>query len=433
MRRALDYGRAPPPAAPLAYLLTAPWFGVAAGLVAAWQGAAVFASRWNPATLAVVHLVTLGFLTMAMTGSLLQMVPAVTGLPPRGTRRAAAWSCPLLGAGGALLAAAFLSGRPRLFALAAALLACAFVPVLAWLLPTLWQRGARAAAGAADIAGGMRGACAALAACVAAGLALAGWLAGGLAVPVVPLVDVHAALGLAGWVTALVLAVSFQVIPMFQATDPFPAAVARGAVPVLLLALAGWLAGRWLDAGWRQLPALAGALVVTAYAGAAAVLLLRRARTRGAAGTDYWLLSLASLTGAAWLFAWPGAAPDVRPVLAGVCFLAGFAMSAVNGMLYRIVPFILWYHLRRHARAGDPVPKIADIVEPWRMRAQCRWHAAAVAAALGACAVAPLAPAAGVLLAAASLRLGLDLAAPVLRHRHALGLFCKAACPVRRG
>ncbi|MCS0630415.1 hypothetical protein NX786_13820 [Telluria mixta] len=416
MRRALDTTRLPPPTVPLAFLLAAPWFGVAAGVVVAWHGAAVVASRWFAPALAAVHLVTLGFLTMTMAGSLLQMIPAVAGLPLRGTWRPAAWSCPLLGAGAALLAAAFLSGHALLFALAGATLLAAFGALLACLVPSLWQR-TRAAASTAHIAGGMRAAVAALLACVGAGLLLAGWLAGGPAVPVLPLVDTHAALGLAGWVLPLVMAVSFQVIPMFQATDPFPPPAARVLAPLVLLALAGWIAGRWLDAPWRAVPALAGAALVTAYAGLAAALLLRRERTRTAAGTRYWLLSLASLTAAAWMFAWPGETSDA---LVGVCFLAGCAMSAVNGMLYRIVPFLVWHQLRARLPADVAVPKFAELIAPDRLRTQCRWHGAAVAVLVAACVVPPLASVAGVLLAIACLRLGLDLAAPVMRHRLSL-------------
>jgi len=419
MRRALDYSRLPPPTVPLAFLLAAPWFGVAAGGVAAWHGAAVVASRWNAPALAAVHLVTLGFLTMTMAGSLLQMMPAVAGLPLRGTSRLAAWSCPLLGAGAALLAAAFLSGQAPLFALAGTLLFIAFAQLLACLLPTLWQR-TRAAAAAAHIAAGMRGAVAALLACIVAGLLLAGWLAGGPAVPVLPLVDAHAALGLVGWVVPLVMAVSFQVIPMFQATDPFPPLAARRLVPLVLSALAGWIAGRWLDAPWRTVPALAGAALVTAYASLAAALLLRRERTRTAAGTRYWLLGLAALAGAAWLFAWPGEPSDTRTALTGVAFLLGCAMSVVNGMLYRIVPFLVWHHVRASLPPGVAAPKFAELIAPERLRIQCRWHAAAVAMALGACLAPPLASSAGLLLAFACLRLGLELAAPVVRHRSSL-------------
>jgi len=420
MRRALDYDHMPAPATPLAYLLAAPWFGAAAGLVAVWHGPDVFASRWHPAALAGVHLVTLGMLTMTMAGSLLQMLPAVAGLPLAGAVGGARRAWMPLGAGAALLAAAFLDGRAPLFALGAGLLAGAFVLLLACLIPTLWQRRRRAPAAVAHVAFGMRAACAALVACIAAGLALAAWLAGGPAVPVPALVDVHAALGLAGWVVPLVLAVSFQVIPMFQATDPFPARPARALVPLVLLALAGWSAGRWLDAGWRMSAALAGAALVTLYAGIAAALLLRRARSRAAAGTGYWLLALASLVAAAWLFAWPGAMSDARAVAVGVCFLLGFALSAVNGMLVRIVPFLVWYHLRERTAPDVRVPKIADLVGPARTRAQCRWHVAAVIACLGACLWPALARPAGALLAVACVRLGLDLARPVLRYRHVL-------------
>jgi hypothetical protein len=412
MRRALDYAHMPPAGLPLGFLVVAPWFGVAAGLLAAWYGGAVFATRWNPATLAVVHLVTIGFLTMTMAGSLLQILPAVAGLPLRCPPRLAAWTCPLLGAGGALLAAGFLSGRPLLFALAWVVLAGAFTLLLACLVPTLCQRAVPAVA---HIVAGMRGAVAVLAVCIAAGLALAGWLAGGPAVPVPPLVDGHVALGFAGWAAPLVMAVGFQVIPMFQGTDPF-AAAARRCVPLLFLALAAWVAGRWLDAGWRTAAALAGAVVATAWALQACALLLRRARTRSAQGTAHWLLALASLVAAAWLFAWPGEPSDARTVAVGVCFLAGFAMTAVHGMLYRIVPFLVWHHVRQHVPPGARVPKLAELIGPQRQRSQWWWHGAAVVAALGACKYAPLAPAAGLLLAAASLHVALDVAVPVLRH-----------------
>lgn len=420
MRRALDYDHMPAPGVPLPFLLAAPWFGAAAGLLVAWYGPDVFASRWHPAALAAIHLVTLGMLTMTMAGSLLQMLPAVAGLPLAGSPRAARRGWIPLGAGAALLAAAFLGGSAPLFALAGSLLAGAFVLVLACVLPTLWQRRVRAPAQVGHIVRGMRAACAALVACGAAGLALVAWLADGPAMRVPALVDIHAALGLAGWVVPLVLAVSFQVIPMFQATDPFPARAERLLVPLVLLALAGWGAGRWLDAGWRTFAALAGAAIVTTYAGLAAALLLRRARSRTAAGTPTWLLALAALAGAAWLFAWPGEPSAARTAAIAVCFLPGFALAAVNGMLYRIVPFLVWYHVRARTPADVRVPKIADLIGPARARAQGCWHAAAVLACLGACVWPTLARPAGMLLAVACLHLGGDVLRPVWRYRGAL-------------
>jgi hypothetical protein len=161
-------------------------------------------------------------------------------------------------------------------------------------------------------------------------------------------------------------------------------------------------------------------VAATTWALQAAALLMRRARTRSAPGTAHWLLALTSLVAAAWLFAWPGEPSDARTVAVGVCFLAGFAMTAVHGMLYRIVPFLVWHHLREHAPPAARLPKFADLIGPQRQRAQWWWHGAAVVAALGACRYAPLASSAGILLAAASLHVAVDVALPVLRHRHAL-------------
>ena len=86
MQRKLAFEHTPGLALPLRFLLAAPWFGALAGLLLVWQGADAMSTRWAPATLAVTHLLTLGFLGMAMAGSLLQMVPVVAGVELRWAR-----------------------------------------------------------------------------------------------------------------------------------------------------------------------------------------------------------------------------------------------------------------------------------------------------------------------------------------------------------
>ncbi|MGB7479845.1 MAG: permease, partial [Burkholderiaceae bacterium] len=130
MQRALAYERTPGLMAPLRFFLTAPPFALAAALLLLWQGEAALQTRWAPATLALTHLLTLGFLASAMTGALMQILPVVAGveLPrPNGT---AAGVHGLLLAGTALLAAAFWFSRPLLFTLALVCLSGAF----GWLL-----------------------------------------------------------------------------------------------------------------------------------------------------------------------------------------------------------------------------------------------------------------------------------------------------------
>lgn len=43
--------------------------------------------RWSPATLALTHLITLGYLAMIMLGALLQILPVVLGVPVPQVRR----------------------------------------------------------------------------------------------------------------------------------------------------------------------------------------------------------------------------------------------------------------------------------------------------------------------------------------------------------
>ena len=75
----MSFESAPPFAAPLRFFLTAPLFALLAGLLIAIEGPDVFASRWMPATLAVTHLLTVGFMLQVMLGALIQILPVVAG------------------------------------------------------------------------------------------------------------------------------------------------------------------------------------------------------------------------------------------------------------------------------------------------------------------------------------------------------------------
>ena len=86
----LSLDQAPPISVPLRFFLTAPLFALSAALLLLWQGPDLFDSRWNPTTLAVTHLLTLGYLGIVMIGAILQMLPVVAGTPMRHPRRVAA-------------------------------------------------------------------------------------------------------------------------------------------------------------------------------------------------------------------------------------------------------------------------------------------------------------------------------------------------------
>ena len=80
----LRLDQAPPATLPLRFLLAMPCWGMAGGVLLLVDADAALLSRWHPATLALVHVWTLGVLGNAMLGSLLQFLPAAVGASLRG-------------------------------------------------------------------------------------------------------------------------------------------------------------------------------------------------------------------------------------------------------------------------------------------------------------------------------------------------------------
>ncbi|MEJ7805605.1 MAG: hypothetical protein WKG03_06755 [Telluria sp.] len=129
MQRSLAYALSPAPGLPLRFLLAAPWFGVLAALALFAAGERAFVSRWSTPMLGATHLLTLGYLGMAMAGSMLQLIPVVTGAVLTVSRAlaACAWGGLALGA---LLLSGALGLNARVLFLPAALLlagACAIL------------------------------------------------------------------------------------------------------------------------------------------------------------------------------------------------------------------------------------------------------------------------------------------------------------------
>ncbi len=404
MQRALDYALTPEPGVPLRFLLAAPWFGVLAALLL--LGDSAFVSRWSAPALGATHLLTLGYLGMAMAGSMLQLIPVVTGraIPLGRTGAIGAWYGLALGA--LLLAGALGLHASFLFIPAALLLAGVFATFIA---VTTLALARRPPAPAMPMVRGMRLAVAGLAVTLVLGVSLAFALGGALAAPVPVLADLHAAWGLLGWVAMLVVGVAFQVIPMFQSSLLFPAPVTRWAPWLLAALLAAWSAATLLDHAGAALAATLLCAVLAAFAALAAVLLATRKRKDADCTTLYWRLALGSLAASTLLYLLPS--HPQAPLEIGIVFIGGFAMGAVNGMLYKIVPFLLWYHLQNDPRAQrGQVPSIRLILPDALGRRQFWCHAVALAALLGA-AWWPgwLARPAAVLLAVSSLLLALDL------------------------
>ena len=413
----LSLEQAPPLSIPAGFFLTIPIGILVAGYLMLTTVAAAFGSPWTPQTVALTHAGTLGILAMGMLGALYQMIPVVAGTPVPFVRLAHLVHALLLaGLAGFLWR---LMGGPT-YAMTATIYCFTFA-FLAFLLPLAWALLNPATNN--DTVRGMRLAILSLAAISMVGLVMArGFATGTFPENHMLWVQLHLMMALLGWVGGLVMAVSWQVIPMFYLATSigkstrqwlFVLLLAGLTLPILVVFADGG-SGNALTQG--QLMAIAASPAALVIWLIHPVLILRsisqRKRRRSDASLLFWRTGL----GVALLLIPAAIAalllPDPRwQVLFGWLTIWGWAGLIMHGMLSRIVPFLVWFH-RYSARVGfEPVPSMRSLLSQNRIRLGFGLHSASVL--LGAATILVqadiLAQLTGVLLITTAISLGSNL------------------------
>lgn len=341
--------QAPAPYIPKLFLLSAVAWGMAAGLILLLDGEPALASRWGPATLALVHALTLGFLGNAMLGSLLQFLPVAVGVMVRGGQIAALLLHALFNLGALALVLGFHVSEPRLLELGAlsALAAFGLFAVLAGpgLLAAVGQRFLRVGISAALLAGLLT---------ALQGSILVLGLTARLQLPLSALTDTHAAWGVLGWGLGLLAAVARVVAPMFQGLPPPAMRWQVGwqlLLYVLLIAMLACLmhaeTAFWARGG-------VGVLALM-FAGAGLLQQGRAPRLRRVPLTFFWMLGIVALAGAALLLLLEGAASSI---LIGALAIGIALPLLVTGMALEITAFLGWLDLQRGCGRGVRLPGV---------------------------------------------------------------------------
>jgi len=379
MQALLSFQQAPPLAAPVRFFLTAPLFAIAGGLLLAWSEPAVLLSRWTPTALALTHLLTAGFMLQVMLGALFQILPVVAGAHITRPLLVARLVHAALTAGALLLTAAFLSYEPLAFQLAVSLLGAGVA-----LFVGAAGRALYGLPVSSPTIPGLKLALVGLSVTVCLGVLLAIALAGTSVLPLQQLTAVHLAWGLIGWGINLLAAVGFIVVPMFQMTPSYPEWFTRRFSWSLLVLLTAWgsveLAGGALAAA-----AFAATLVLVAAAFPVLTLHLQRRsrRARFDASQRYWRVAMLSLLLAGATCLAGNALTEFSewqawPWLCGILLLVGGFMSVMNGMLYKIVPFLVWMHLQNLGGGRFIAPSMNKVIATWQIERQMQMHCASL-------------------------------------------------------
>lgn len=375
MGHALGYDAAPAFATPLRFFVTAPLFGIAAGLLLL-VSPDLLDSRWTPGALALTHLITVGFMLMVMVGALFQILPVVAGAVLPAANTVAAVVHASMTAGAVALVWGLAAMQPNVLLAAVWLLGLGFALFFVDAAIALWRAPVTQATPR-----DLRLALICFGVAIMLGLLLAMVLARGLPLPLFTLLKLHVGWAWLGGAGILLAATSWVVVPMFQITPNYPDAITRywsiGACAALVL----WSAAVFAGLSVAEL-LLVLMLVVLAATYTITTLRLQKRSRKSSPDTTVraFQLGMASLmAGLVCVLIAHYADSSMWPMLAGVLILHGGFVSVIQGMLYKIVPFLAWLHLNQD---GFKAPNVKKLQPDAPVRRQLQVHMVALAALL---------------------------------------------------
>ena len=370
----LSLDQAPPFEAPLKYFFLACLFAIAAGIaVLFWDISAL--QPHSPKTVALLHTVTIGFIIMVMFGSLLQMLPVVAGAVIPRTLFVANTTFYLLTLGAALFSLGlYFYDQTMLFAASLLLLVGLGIFAIVSLVQVIKVKNKTPIVWAIMLSLLFFIAAFLLGVHLSISHALAK-----IGAMHYTFVSIHYNFIFFGWIFLLIAAITFQVVPMFWVTQSFSKkeqSVIIGTVTVsLLFYFINKLTSLNLDIIYQAV--ISAAILYYVF------ITLKKLKSRKRKIKDhtvtYWYIALVFLAlGIAYWFLMNffDLPQSVLALLLGL----GFVLSLINGMLYKIVPFLTWFHLS--SKGIFDIPTMKEMMNDTFVTIQTYLHVAAVLLAI---------------------------------------------------
>lgn len=326
-----------------------------------------------PDTLVLVHVVCIGWLSIAMCGALFQFVPVLVAQPLFCER----WALPALAlvtAGLISLLAGFMAlgarlpFAPWLLPLGAVLLVVGFGLIVVDLGLTAWQR---PSGPARFVLVGLASLCATAAFGAVFAFALAG-LAGRIGDAVLARgIPLHAIAGLGGWLTLTAMGVSYRLLSMFMLAPDVEDRKSRLTLAAGALAVAATVGGGAAAIGFElglnmvlSIAAVSGLVCAALYGRDLAGIFRARKRRQLELNMRMAMLSFASLAATGLLGIALVSTRTLSLHLGAFAFLAAFGWLSglVLAKLYKIVAFLTWLETYGPVMGRAPTPRVQDLV-----------------------------------------------------------------------
>ncbi|MEA3554892.1 MAG: hypothetical protein U9R39_10930, partial [Campylobacterota bacterium] len=335
MFRGLSTEQAPPISVPFRFFLTAPIFAILIAIVFFQYPSDVIFNRYSNVAIAITHLFTLGIMSMIMLGALQQMLPVLAGVVIKKPLIFANVVHITLTLGTLGLSGGFLYSLDSLLIVGAILLTISFSFFLFTVASLLFK-----VKYLTSTVNAMKIFIIASAITVFIGLYLVGaHITSSVSSIHYSIVNIHIVFALFGFAFILIMGVAFQVIPMFYVARDFPKDIQNKFPRVVfgMLILFGVFSLIKMDTQ-AIIYILSVMAIIFAYYSFQS--LNNRRRPVFDITLWYWKLSMGSLIVSMFMLI-----SDINIYATTIVIVFGFLYSVLQGMIYKIVPFLSWFHL----------------------------------------------------------------------------------------
>ena len=334
----LSLDQAPPYKIPLIFYMVATSYLLLFSVVLAFYGLHV-SDRYFHEAIAITHIVTLGFFMNIIFGTLFQMMPVIIGVAYKDIEFRAKVLLLLLNAGILSFVGYFLFDISWLFYWSVFLLGSSVITFGLYSLFTIIQTKEKNGVVRSFMTSFFF-------LVIGATLGLLALLEQRGVVGAYRFGDLHIVVMLFGVVFMLFSAVVFKIIPMFYVTKEYPIWIKNGlhvSVIFILFSLAFtmFLEKELLEKFFKTVLAI----LIAVFAFYTIKLLKNRKRARSDLSVNFFYFASFNLAlgGLLWILS---IFFDLQSdFLLAIVFGLGFIYSLINGMLYKIIPFLTWFHL----------------------------------------------------------------------------------------
>ncbi len=360
----LSIDQAPPISAPLRFFLTAPLFGVIAGFLMLFSNPEAFTNRFSMESIVVTHAITIGFLGFVMLGALTQMLPVLAGVKIPKVKLVTSLAHFLLVVGLLLMLFGLHEENKLISMLAMVGLGGGFLMMITSIAIAITQ--------VKNFTATVRGMGVSLFfafAAVAMGLFLLySYTFKDFSTYHTIIANTHSVWAIFGFGGVLIIGVSFQVLPMFYVAPKFKRFCKKRVIWLIVAGLFLWL---FLNLFFDSLAVIAKlwiALFFWAFATTVWKKLTARRRPISDVTVWYWRAASIFLTLGTFLWIFDEYFSSEHIVITAVFIGGGFVLSIMVGMLYKIVPFLVWFHL--NAMGYMSIPTMNEMINKNLAKAQ---------------------------------------------------------------